>query len=224
VFSTKADSAGRFTGGLYCVTFRVRNREAVSMSIVDRAKNILLTPKTEWQVIAAEPATPASLYTGYAAILALLPLIGGVLAGLISGTGSYVIGYAVVFYAVQLALLYVIGLLAGVIAPSFDGRNDLTQGLKLVIYSCTPSWVLGLVTPFLPVGLTMILGLAALAYAIYILYLGVTPVMGVPATKSAGYTAVVAVIWFVAYFITGLIVGAIAAAIFGAALMGAAYG
>ena len=42
------------------------------MSLIDRAKNILLTPKTEWPVIAAEPATAQGLFTGYAAILALL--------------------------------------------------------------------------------------------------------------------------------------------------------
>src|SRR5712672_1610419 len=38
--------------------------------LLERAKNILLAPKTEWPVIDAEPTTPAQLYTGYVVPLA----------------------------------------------------------------------------------------------------------------------------------------------------------
>lgn len=204
------------------------------MSIVDRAKNILLTPKTEWPTIAAEPSSAQSLYTGYAAILALLPLAGTVLAGLLGlgamgyaygGFSSSLIGYAVLSYVIQLGLLYLIGLLAGVLAPSFDGKNDLVQGLKLIIYSSTPTWVVGLISPLLPIMLGGLLGLLALAYGIYILYLGAAPVMSVPAAKAPGYTAVVVVIWLiVALFVTGLIMTAIMGAIFGSMLAGGSLG
>jgi len=34
------------------------------MSLVDRVKNILVTPKTEWDVIAAESTPTAGLITG----------------------------------------------------------------------------------------------------------------------------------------------------------------
>lgn len=196
------------------------------MSIVDRAKNILLTPNTEWPVIAAEPATAQGLYTGYAAILALLPLAGTILAGLL-GMGIYggvsSISYAVILYVIQLGLLYLIGLLAGVLAPSFDGKNDLVQGLKLIVYSCTPTWLVGFITPFLPLGLGGLLGFVALAYGIYILYMGSSPVMSVPATKSIGYTAVIVVIWIiVALVVTGVIMTALMGAFFGSALMAGA--
>ena len=42
------------------------------MALVDRVKNILLTPKTEWQVIDAEPTTVADLYKGYIIPLAAI--------------------------------------------------------------------------------------------------------------------------------------------------------
>lgn len=50
------------------------------MSLVDRVKNILLQPKSEWEVIAGESTTVGGLFTGYAAILALLPVVGGIVA------------------------------------------------------------------------------------------------------------------------------------------------
>ncbi len=34
------------------------------MNLVDRIKNILLAPRTEWPKIAGEPATVQSLYIG----------------------------------------------------------------------------------------------------------------------------------------------------------------
>lgn len=36
------------------------------MTLTDRIKNICLTPKTEWPVIAEEAATPGGLLSGYA--------------------------------------------------------------------------------------------------------------------------------------------------------------
>jgi hypothetical protein len=58
------------------------------MKIVDRIKNILLTPKTEWPVIAGESASTQELMTGYVAplagILGIIPALGliGVLLAL----------------------------------------------------------------------------------------------------------------------------------------------
>ncbi len=43
--------------------------------LMARAKAILLSPKSEWSVIADEPATVADLYKGYAIWLAAIPVI-----------------------------------------------------------------------------------------------------------------------------------------------------
>jgi hypothetical protein len=46
------------------------------MSIVDRIKNICLTPNTEWPVIANEPSSTGSLIAGYVAPLAAVASAG----------------------------------------------------------------------------------------------------------------------------------------------------
>src|ERR1700727_2190447 len=43
---------------------------AVAPGLIDRIKNIILTPKTEWPVIAPEPTTISQLYEGYVIPLA----------------------------------------------------------------------------------------------------------------------------------------------------------
>ena len=39
------------------------------MNLVERARNILLTPQTGWAVIETEPTDPRTLYTSYIAIV-----------------------------------------------------------------------------------------------------------------------------------------------------------
>ncbi|MDR2710395.1 MAG: hypothetical protein LBB65_03515 [Burkholderiales bacterium] len=53
------------------------------MNIVSRIKNILSSPRKEWEVIDAKQATVGSLYTKYAMLLALIPAIAEFIGHLI---------------------------------------------------------------------------------------------------------------------------------------------
>ena len=45
------------------------------MNIVDRVKNILITPKTEWEIIKGEADSIKDLVMGYVVILAAIPAV-----------------------------------------------------------------------------------------------------------------------------------------------------
>lgn len=201
------------------------------MSIIDRAKNILLSPKTEWPVIAAEPATVQSVMS-YAAVLMLLPMLGVILFSGILGLGVGVLGASplifaavtgVIGYVLGLALLYVVALIIDAVTPSFDGTKDIVGSLKLLTYAGTASWVAGFLSAIPVIGILIAIG--AIGYVIYLIYLGSGPVKSVPEAKQVGYTAVVCVIYFVINLVvTGLIVGVVMAGVFGAVGMGAMAG
>ena len=57
------------------------------MAIVDRVKNILITPKTEWDVIAGETTPTAQLITGYVLPLAAVAAVAHFLGSVFVGTG-----------------------------------------------------------------------------------------------------------------------------------------
>jgi hypothetical protein len=170
--------------------------EGDTMTLIDRAKNILLTPKTEWPAIAVESATPQSLYLGYVLILAAIGPIAMALRGGIFGMG---IGFAVVSYVVALAMTALLALIVDVLAPSFGGEKNFIRSLQLAAYSCTAAWVAGIfhLLPF--VG--GILSLLAAIYSIYTFYLGVPTMKKCPGDKAAVYTVVV--------MICGLVAGAV---------------
>ena len=195
------------------------------MSVVDRVKNILLTPKTEWPLIAAEPATIGGIYSGYAVLVALLPVIGMLIGSLVLGHLAgfmFILVPALIGYVVSLGLLYVMAVIADALAPGFDGRKSQIQAFKLVTYSATPQWVAGFFG-FIP-GLNLLLALAGFAYGAYLLYLGSQATMAVPEAKAPGYTAVTIIIWIVlGLFVMGAIVSAVVTAMIGGMALSGPY-
>jgi hypothetical protein len=110
------------------------------VSIVERAKNICLTPTTEWPVIAAEPTSPATLVTGYVVPLAAIGAIAGFIGGSIIGhTLPYLGTYRTPFFSgLVLALflfcmaivgVFVLSLVINALAPTFGGEQNSTQAL-----------------------------------------------------------------------------------------------
>ena len=207
------------------------------MSIVDRAKNIILKPKDEWNVIADEPATVGGLFTNYAVMLAAIPLVAavvftgafGITAAGFGGMGggamalgfSAVAGMAVIGFVLSLITLYLMSMIVNAVSPNFNGKSDMVQSTKLMTYASTPTWVAGLVS-WIPI-LGGLISLAAIAYVVYLIYIGLKPVLGVPQDKVAGFTVVIVLIYIVlSLVVSGILLGLLFSTFFGGAMMSGA--
>ena len=206
------------------------------MSIVERAKNIILKPTDEWNVIASEPATIGGLFTGYAMPLALIPLVSTILfTGLLGISAADMMGFgdgmpldlmaiagmAILSLIVSLVSLFVMGTMVKLVSPSFNGTSDKVQSMKLMAYASTPSWVVALLSwiPFLGA----VLGFAAIVYVVYLIYLGLHPVLGVPKEKIAGFTVVIVLIYVVvALIMSGIVAALLYSTFFANPMMGGA--
>lgn len=194
--------------------------DGTSRSIVDRVRNIILTPKTEWPVIDAEPSTIRGIYMSYVVILAAIPAIASALgqilfpvrifALVIRPSPVHVIAQAIIYYVLSLVMVYVIALIVDALAPSFGSVKDPVKAFKLVAYSWTAAWVAGILSIIPMLGLLVIL---AVFYGYYLLYLGLPVLMKTPADKAAVYTIVIVVAAFVAYLAIGAITTFAAAAV-----------
>lgn len=182
------------------------------MNLIDRVKRILMSPRTEWQVIDAEATTPAQLYTGYivplAAIGPIAQLIGYSVFGIpvpFMGTYRVPIGSALtsalVTYVLSLAATYGLSLIIDALAPTFNGQRNQIQALKVAAYSSTASWVAGIFLLIPGLRLLTILGL----YSLYLLYLGLPIVMKAPREKAVAYTAVIILAAIVLFMVIGVI-------------------
>jgi hypothetical protein len=187
-------------------------------SLVDRAKNMIITPKTEWEVVDAEPATIGGIYTSYVMILAAIPAVATTLGMLffmprmptveafgralglpVITTGSIIAG-GVINYILALVGVYVMALIIDALAPSFGGTKDQMKAFKVAAYYPTAAWVAGILAIIPLLG---ILVLVAAIYSLYTLYLGLPRLMRVPQEKSVGYFVVTLVVAIVVFMVIG---------------------
>jgi hypothetical protein len=155
------------------------------MALLDRLKGILFEPKSEWPKIAAETATPQSIYTNWVMIFAAI----GPLALLIIGGAGGGAKFAIGTYIMALVITFILALVIDAIAPSFGGTKDFVAALKLSAYSYTAAWIAGI---FNLIGmLGAILALLAAIYSWYTFYLGAPVLRKCSAEKAAPYTIVI---------------------------------
>jgi hypothetical protein len=183
------------------------------MNLVDRVKRILLSPRTEWEVIDAEQTTPAALYTGYIGPLAAIGPIAGLIGDTVFGVpvpigtikvpfGSALTG-AVIGYGLTLAGTYLLARIIDALAPTFNAQRNQVQALKLAAYSLTAMWVAGI---FALIPWLRPLALVGL-YSLYLLHLGLPVLMQPLRERVFSYTAVVALVAIALFLIAGTIAG-----------------
>jgi hypothetical protein len=181
------------------------------MNLIQRAKNILTTPKTEWDVVAAESATMGSLLTSYVLPLSLIPVVATLLNGLVWGGIIWGMKYTIVSAVIAFVnaiISYVIATYAiDLLATNFKSEKNMNSSAQLAAYSCTAMWVVSIlgIIPFLGwLGM-----LAGAAYTVYLMYLGTGPVKKTPEDQRIVYVIVVIVIVIVVHFIIQAILGGI---------------
>lgn len=197
----------------------------VPAGLVDRVKNILLSPKTEWVRIDAEPATISSIYTSYVMILAAIGPIAMLIGQQVFGFSAFGVTYkppigysvamAVLTYVMSLVAVYVLALVIDALAATFGGTKNPVNAFKVAAYSSTAAWVAGIFQILPMLAFLAIIGL----YSLYLLYLGIGPLMKAPADKQVGYAVVSIVVYVVLYFVASLVVMSIVGAFFGAAAL-----
>lgn len=191
------------------------------VSLIERVKNILVTPKTEWPRIDAEPATIGGIYTGYVLILAAIGPIALLIGQQVFGYSAFGVTYkppiatsvgsAVLTYILSLVSVYVSALIIDALAPSFGGTKDQVKAFKVAAYSATAAWLAGIFQIIPMLAFLAIVGL----YSLYLLFVGLPILMRVPADKAVGYVVVVIIVQIVLYFVVAMIVGALVLAFFG---------
>jgi hypothetical protein len=174
----------------------------IAMNIVERAKGIILKPKEEWEKISQETNNTSVILTTYLIPLALIPTFASLIGfGLIGGpftTFSFGIKYAIITLISYIVSTYLAAIVIDQLARSFNSEKNFTHAFALVAFSYTPMMLAG-VLYILPVLSTLVF--IAGIYSLYILYLGLKPMMKTPDDKVTVYFIVSLLVLIVAYAI-----------------------
>ena len=187
------------------------------MNLVERIKNILLSPTTEWEIIKKEDHMISDLFTQYALKLAAIPaisgLIGFTLFGYSYGFGSYRpqfganFRWAISMYVMSIVGVYILAYIIDVLAPTFGSKKHLPTSMKVVVFAYTAAWIGGV---FSLIPALSILGAIASIYSLVLLYKGLQIVKDVPQNKMIGYFVAVIIASLIVYAVTGAIITRIA--------------
>jgi len=149
------------------------------MNLVSRTKNILLSPKQEWQVIDDEATSVGGLYVGYIVPLAAIGPVASSIGMAVFGISVPVLGtyrvpidaavrQGITQYVLALVGVFVLALIIDELAPYFRGQENRYQALKVAAYSSTAVWIVGIVGLIPALSILWPLGL----YSLYLLSLG----------------------------------------------------
>lgn len=189
------------------------------MNLVERARNILFTPKTEWTVIAGESATIGSLLTGYVVPLSLIPVLAIIINGIIwSGIGIFNLRYFVILAVgsfVKSILVYIIAsYIVDLLAVNFRSEKDINRSAQLVAYASTGYWIASILD-VVPV-LGWLATIAGASYSVFLMYMGIGPLKKTVEEQRIVYVIVSVVLVLVVMFVM--------AAIFNALFLASSYG
>lgn len=180
------------------------------MNIIDRVKNILFTPKTEWKVIDSEPANVQGILVGYVLPLAIVAAIAAFIGYGFVGVSMMGVTTRGISWGIYSAVLVVLQAFLSVLvtafvvdslAPSFGSEKNFGKSVQLVAYSFTAGWVAGILA-VLPV-VAMLVSLVGLIYGLYLLYIGLPTMKKTPEDKQVVYFVVIIIVTIVAYFVIG---------------------
>ncbi len=183
--------------------------------IINTAKQFILSPKSEWEVVKNDKENAHQHVMTYVLPLALISAVA-----IFIGVG--LIGYRVLGYRVQSisgglaqAIMSLASILIGVylsgfvihkLAPTFDTTVSLDKGVKLVGFSYTAILLAGILNIFPPLAFFTFLGGL---YSLYILYIGFKPMTNVSDEKSTSFFFVSLLVIVGVYIIIGMILAGI---------------
>ena len=185
------------------------------MDIISRVKNILLTPKAEWQTIEAENAPHMKVFTTYVALLALIPAIAAFIGyGLIGysvmghhfGSIGFGLRQAIMQYIMMLGGTYFTAFVINALAENFGATKNFDKAYSLIAYAYTPAFIGGI---FLIIPAISWIAFLAELYSLYLLYVGLQPMMKQPAEKTLSYFIISLIVMVVVVVVLSILLSLI---------------
>ncbi len=188
---------------------------------------LLVRPSKQWQIIADLPAGTFNTLLLYPALLAILPAVAW-----FYGTSQvgWTIGHddsptkltvesartiSFLFYFAMLGCIAVIGYFIHWMSHTYGAESSTLKGIIIAGLTATPLFITGLVGIYPLLWLDLLIGVAAISWSVYLLYLGIPIVMDIPEERGFLFSSAILAISLV--ILVCLMVGSVILWDFGAA-------
>ncbi len=163
--------------------------------ILNHVWGLFAHPVEEWQEIRGERCSVGKCYCSHVLFLAAIPAVAGFIGTSQVGwqVGQHEVNRLTFESALSISLLFYMGMLVAVFAigktihwmgQTYGTTQPLPQCIALAAYTATPLFLIGLMLLYPILWLNLIMGLPALAYTVYLLYVGLPIMMDIPSEKG----------------------------------------
>jgi len=159
-------------------------------------------PKEEWKEIHDQRCSVARCYCSHVLFLAAIPAVAGLIGTSQvgwSGAGdtpvklefTSALRISIAFYFAMLVTVFAIGKTIHWMGQTYGAKQALPQCIVLAAYTATPLFLAGLML-FYPIPwLDFLVGVFALSYTVYLLYLGLPVMMDIDENKGFLFSSAV---------------------------------
>ncbi len=186
--------------------------------VFNRARNLIVSPKTEWTVIQSETQGKEAVVKSYAIPLILIMALCSILGSIIMVSNfGYAIIKALGIFGFTYAGMYVSAIIINELTTSFNSKKDIDTTFRLVVYSFTGYFIIMAIVLLLPpLSMLSVFGL----FSVYLFWEGSTILLGTPEDNKVGFVVVSALVIAGVYAILYLILGGILTSVFAAKFLG----
>ena len=187
----------------------------------------MVKPSAQWRTVAELPESSFRTLILYPCFFAILPAVawfyGTSQVGWTVGDHEEVIKLtaqsarqiSILFYMAMLASVAVIGYFVHWMADTYGAASTLTKGIVIVGLTSTPLFLAGLVGFYPLLWIDLLIGVVAVSWSVYLLYLGIPIVMDIP--EERGFLFSSAVVGVALVILICLMVGSVILWDYGAA-------
>jgi len=170
---------------------------------------ILSEPRATWARIRDEEWSIPEIYLRVLVPLALISPVAGYFGTTRVGwqigagtpiklTASSAAQISIVYFGAILVTVFVIGTLISWMSETYGSRQSLTRSVAIAVYAAVPLFLVGFFQVYPVLWINFLIGLPALAYSVYLLYLGVPIVMNISTERGFLFASAVLAVSLVA--------------------------
>jgi len=172
---------------------------------------LLVQPHTAWQRVTQLPSASFNKLALFPVIMALLPAVAwyygtsrigwtvGSSEDAIRLTESSAFEISVLFYFVMISSVAIIGYFIHWMSATYGANSSLTKGIVIAGLTCSPLFMTGLVGFYPLLWVDLLIGVVALSWATYLLYLGIPIVMNIPEERGFLFSSAIIAIALVIF-------------------------
>ena len=195
--------------------------------MIQHTFGLLVRPSAQWRTVADLPESSFKTLVLYPCFLAILPAVAwfygtsqvgwtvGEHGETIKLTTQSARQICILFYLTMVACVAIIGFFIHWMSDTYGAESSLTRGIVIAGLTATPLFIAGLVGFYPLLWLDLLIGVAAVSWSVYLMYLGIPIIMNIPEERGFLFSSAVLAIAMV--ILICLMVGSVILWDFGAA-------